>query len=153
MVQAVEWEQPNLVIHLGDCMADAFELQNHFPRLRMEKVPGNCDCSMETAVRVIEVEGKQIMVCHGHTFKVKSGFINLELGARERGVDIALFGHTHGVFYENVNGVTYINPGSIGRPYYGDSPSYAVLTLDAKTDQMAYHIVYIEENQRKMLTK
>lgn len=149
---AVDWEQPDLIIHLGDCISDAEQLKATYTDFSFECVPGNCDCSMETAVRILEIEGKRVMICHGHTFRVKSGLLNLELGARERGVDIALFGHTHRVFYETHNGVTYLNPGSIGSPGYGVLPSYGVLQIDGEQNKIAYDIVYIEGNQRKILT-
>ena len=152
MILAVRREMPEMIIHLGDCISDAEQLKATYTDFSFECVPGNCDCSMEMAVRILEIEGKRVMICHGHTFRVKSGLLNLELGARERGVDIALFGHTHRVFYETHNGVTYLNPGSIGSPGYGVLPSYGVLQIDGEQNKIAYDIVYIEGNQRKILT-
>lgn len=152
MLQAVEWEKPDMIIHLGDCYLDAGHVKANYPDIPLERVPGNCDCTMEVAVRILNIEGKQVMICHGHTFNVKAGLLNLELGAAERGVDVALFGHTHRVFYADHNGVMYLNPGSIGSPGYGVLPSYGILTIDGEKNQMTTSVVYIEENQRKMLT-
>ena len=59
-------------------------------------------------------------------------------------VDAALFGHTHRVFYATHNGVTYLNPGSIGSPPYGVPPSYAVLEIDGGTEEIAYDVMYLE---------
>ena len=102
------------------------------------------DCRQEFLERILLIEGKKILICHGHTYNVKAGYMNLQYGAQEKGVDAALFGHTHRVFYDTYNGITYINPGSIGSPPYGVPPSYAVLEIDGSTDMIDYEIKYIE---------
>ena len=51
--------------------------------------------------------------------------------ARLAGTDIILCGHSHEPFKREVNGVWFINPGSVGRPGDGDPrASYATLELD-----------------------
>lgn len=142
MVAAFRAESPDLVIHLGDCWEDAGRLQKTLAGIPMERVPGNCDCVREPAERVIMIEGKSVLCCHGHTFNVKAGYLNLELGARERGADIALFGHTHRVFYGTHNGITYLNPGSIGSPAYGTPPSYGILEIDGAAGKVVYDVRY-----------
>ncbi|MFQ7716848.1 MAG: hypothetical protein ACLRIT_10360 [Blautia sp.] len=71
----------------------------------MEQVPGNCDCSQEPVERILLIEGKRILICHGHTFNVKAGYLNLEYAAEERRVDAALFEHTPG-FYDKHNRIS-----------------------------------------------
>ena len=144
MIYAVKTVSPELIIHLGDCWADATLLQKKFPNIPMEQVPGNCDCTQEFAERVLLIEGKSVLICHGHTYNVKPGYLNLQYGAQEKGVDVALFGHTHRVFYGTHNGITYLNPGSIGSPAYGVPPSYGILTLDADTGTVEHDVRYIE---------
>ena len=51
-----------------------------------------------------------------HEYGVKMSPLRLRYRAEELGVDVALFGHTHWVFYENLNGIIYLNPGSVGSP-------------------------------------
>ena len=114
MVTAVSRLQPDIIIHLGDCWADAEQLHRKFPMTIMEQVPGNCDCRQDIPERILLIEGKKILICHGHTFNVKAGYLNLEYAAEERKVDAALFGHTHRVFYDKHNRIAYMNPGSIG---------------------------------------
>ena len=143
-IYAVKTISPELIIHLGDCWADATMLQKKFPDIPMERVPGNCDCTQEFAERVLLIEGKSVLICHGHTYNVKAGYLNLQYGAQEKGVDVALFGHTHRVFYGTHNGITYLNPGSIGSPAYGVPPSYGILTLDADTGTVEHDVRYIE---------
>lgn len=144
MILAVEQIKPDRIVHLGDCWADAHDLKRRFPEIPLEQVPGNCDYSQEFQVRVLLIEGKRIMICHGHTYNVKMGYLNIQMGAQEKRADIVLFGHTHQVFYEYHNGIFMMNPGSIGAPRYGNPPSYGVLILDEETDLMKSDILYLE---------
>ncbi len=59
------------------------------------------------------------MLCHGHTFNVKMTYITLAHEAKNRGVDIALFGHTHEPYISLENGVYLMNPGSAANGSYG----------------------------------
>ena len=81
MVTAVSRLQPDIIIHLGDCWADAEQLHRKFPMTIMEQVPGNCDCRQDIPERILLIEGKKILICHGHTFNVKAGYLNLEYAA------------------------------------------------------------------------
>lgn len=144
MIYAVKETEPDMIIHLGDCWADAVRLKAKFPDIPMEQVPGNCDCAQEIEERILMIEGKSILICHGHTFNVKASYLMLQYEAQEKKVDAALFGHTHRVFYAMHNGVTYLNPGSIGSPPYGVPPSYGVLEIDVGTGEIAYDVMYIE---------
>ena len=146
MVTAVGRLHPDMIIHLGDCWADAEQLHRKFPMTVMEQVPGNCDCRQEVQERILLIEGKKILICHGHTFNVKAGYLNLEYAADERKVDAALFGHTHRVFYDKHNRIAYMNPGSIGQPPYGIPPSYGVLQVDGSSNTIATDVIYLEEN-------
>lgn len=50
------------------------------------------------------------------------------------GTDAIIFGHSHQPFVRQVDGVWFINTGTVGRPDDGDPrATYAVLTLSAKT--------------------
>jgi len=145
MVRVVKKEMPDSVFHLGDCMGDAQSLLMEIPQLSLEQVPGNCDYSQDMAVRVTIHEGFSILMCHGHSYHVKSGYLNLAYAAEEKGVDIALFGHTHHVYYADNNGVIYMNPGSIGNPPIGIPPSYGILVLDESTQTIQYDVKYLSD--------
>ena len=43
MIEAVNNTEPDRIIHLGDCFADARKLHKKFPEIPMAQVPGNCD--------------------------------------------------------------------------------------------------------------
>ena len=123
MCRAVELVRPALLLHLGDGWRDVPALARRFPELPVEQVPGNCDFRAdERAERVVEIGGKRVLLCHGHTFGVKTDLGMPLRAALERGVDAALFGHTHKPLVDIRRGVVLLNPGSIGnrvRPTYG----------------------------------
>lgn len=144
MVTAVKQARPDMILHLGDCWADAEQLHQNYLGIPMERVPGNCDCRQEPAERILLIEGKRILICHGHTFNVKAGALNLQYAAQEKQVDAAMFGHTHRVFQDRHNRVVYLNPGSIGAPPYGIPPSYGILQVDGTSNTIATDVIYIE---------
>ena len=144
MADAVRSTRPDLIFHLGDCWNDALRLEKLFPKIPMKKVVGNCDWDQGPAELIVEVEGKKFLICHGHAYGVKMSLLTLELSAREKQVDVALYGHTHRLFYDYLSGLTIINPGSIGAPPRGIPASYAVLTVDAGMDQVKMESFYLE---------
>ena len=89
-------------------------------------------------------DGYKVLMCHGHTYGVKMSYMHLELHAKEVGADLALFGHTHKLFYDKHNGLAMMNPGSIGAPLWGCMPSYGIITFDKEHDVMKLDVDYIE---------
>ena len=89
MEQAVEQTSPDLILHLGDCWRDGERLHDRFPSIPLEQVPGNCDFRpTEPAERLLELRGKRILLCHGHTYGVKQSLVTAGFAAedlRERG--------------------------------------------------------------------
>lgn len=127
MCRAVELERPRMALHLGDGWHDAEALARRYPDLPIEKVPGNCDFrAHESAVRLITLMDRLVMLCHGHTLGVKTNLSLLLREAVERGAHVALFGHTHEPFVDIRGGVVMLNPGSIGS---GARPTYGTLTF------------------------
>ena len=98
------------LIFLGDGLNDlgsSIYLDNVFA------VSGNCDFfSSYPNERIIELEGKKILITHGNKYGVKSGLNMLVDYAVGQGVDMVFFGHTHKQLAEERRGVLVINPGS-----------------------------------------
>ncbi len=107
-------ETCDLVFHLGDRFTD---MQNYSSLLKDKLicVKGNCDFESEEGVRFVEVEGKKLMLTHGHLFGVKYSMTKLSLYAKENGADAVFFGHTHSAFCEEADGILYVNPGAFAR--------------------------------------
>jgi putative phosphoesterase len=89
----------------------------------------------------LEVEGIRVLLCHGsprsnteYLFENRSdGYLRQFTagGKHDACADIILFGHTHVPYHRTVDGVHFINTGSVGRPKDGDPRAgYCILTLD-----------------------
>ena len=89
----------------------------------------------------IEVEGWKVLLCHGspssnteYLFENRSeGYLKKFLpgGNHDARADLIVFGHTHVPYHRSVEGVDFVNTGSVGRPKDGDPRAgYCVLTLD-----------------------
>ena len=128
MLEAVEREHPSLVLHLGDLLRDAGDLAYRMPELAVCQVPGNCDgWTGEPKERYFEVEGRKILMGHGHQWQVKSGYEGAIAVARRQGADILLFGHTHRAYCQQEDGLWVMNPGSIRT---GPGASYGMILLE-----------------------
>ena len=128
MIQAVEREAPRMILHLGDCWRDGERLHDRFPELPFEQVYGNCDFLRGTreTEKLLYLGEKRVLMCHGHTYGVKSGIGGAIAAARKEGVDALLFGHTHTACCDLLEDLWVLNPGSIGSLF---SPTYGVIRI------------------------
>ena len=118
MLDAIEAQSPDLVIHLGDLQEDAEEIGYAYPKLPHIHVPGNCDgWTMDPAIRLVTLEGHKILLSHGHLWSVKQGYHLAMREAQKAGADILLFGHTHVPYCEQVDGLWVMNPGAARKSY------------------------------------
>ncbi len=87
------------------------------------------------------VEGKRVMLCHGspaltteYLFKTRSDAYFKKFtpgGVHGSLADVVVFGHTHDPFHRTIDGVDFVNTGSVGRPKDGDwRAGYCILTID-----------------------
>lgn len=135
MIDAVTFEKPDVIFHLGDLESDAIELNRRFPSIPLHSVPGNCDLLPFGVRRIIITEGgKKIFATHGHTYNVKAGLSGLINTAATAGADVVLFGHTHIPYEATHAGMLVINPGSCGRGRH----TYGVLKIEDR--EMKYEL-------------
>ena len=149
---AVDKEQPDMIIYLGDGIADAEEVEKKYPNIQMIKTLGNMDSKKEDEewIKYAEICGKRFMMTHGHTFCSETAFAQSGVAdARrimhqsilsfmlENNIDITLHGHIHEPFIYNhgmgqsKHGWIFC-PGRIGRVanYTGPvKPIYGVLKI------------------------
>ena len=126
IMDAVDIVQPDVVFHLGDGYKDLRGLGLMYPDIEVYAVGGNCDFSVDApSYRVVDIKGVRIFMTHGHVYKVKNGLGLLVNAAKRFDADIVLYGHTHIADVDYRDGMTLINPGSLG--YSG---SYGVLTIE-----------------------
>ncbi len=130
MYAAIEREEPQAVIHCGDCYEDAAELRRAYPNLTVYAVLGNNDWADAPREATIRCAGVPIYWTHGHREWVSARSPGqVPVRAESAGCRLAFFGHTHRVFYQYVGGVLVINPGSISLPR-GGSATYCRLELE-----------------------
>lgn len=118
----------DLFLHCGDSELSANEavLDGYIT------VQGNCDYDDRYPTETIqEIAGKKIFLTHGHLYGVKSSINNLLYKAKEVEADIACFGHSHFLGMEVVDGVLFINPGSLRLPRGRAEQTYVILTIES----------------------
>ncbi len=125
------------IIHCGDVASDVEYLEYVYGRSHcICSVCGNNDFfTNEPYSRIIPIEGHRIYVTHGHKEHVKQGLYALSAAARNENCNICIYGHTHVQKSIEENGITFLNPGSIG---YTKS-EYAILSVEKDIVQIALH--------------
>jgi hypothetical protein len=123
--------EADLFIHLGDNVEDV-EILTRFFHGRSIFVRGNCDFWSSVPLEKTEiVEGKKFFICHGHKYDVKYSLLPLKKRAKELGVDIALYGHTHLASLQQEDKIWLFNPGSPSLPRDGFK-SYGEIIIENK---------------------
>ncbi|CDR31062.1 Putative metallophosphoesterase MG207 homolog [Acholeplasma oculi] len=125
LLNIVKKEQPfDLHLNTGDLGIDIKTIE----QTKMIAVKGNNDVYFDLPTeRIIEFDGKRILLTHGHLQNVKYGLTELIELAKEANADICIFGHTHDAFYKVIDHITFINPGSLTG--YKEK-SYAIYELE-----------------------
>ena len=107
-------------IFLGDIDDDFDSVLSVYPMLRYHRVAGNNDWhSLFPAQKLIEEDGKRILIAHGHTYRVKFGYETIIREAKRCHADICLFGHTHTQYTGYDDGLYIMNPGAVCSDEYG----------------------------------
>ncbi len=82
----------------------------------------------------VETGGPRLLLVHGSPRKMNEYLFedrpiaSFQRLAADADADVILFGHTHKPYVKQVNGVTFVNVGSVGKPKDGDwRACYAVL--------------------------
>lgn len=120
--------QVQMVIHLGDTMSDSSALQDAYPTIPVERVMGNIDFIGEPE-KIITVNNCKIYMTHGHLFGVKENLQNIINRAKEKQVNVCLFGHTHFQTKFEDSGILFMNPGSLVEPRGGSNAGFGLLEI------------------------
>ena len=140
METAVEQERPDGILHLGDCWRDAERLAERYPDILIEHVPGTCACRPEEPLEKLVILGDcRVLLCHGHTYGVKTSLLAAGLKAEQDRLDAFLFGHTHKPLVDRRGRTLFLNPGSIGT---GLRPTYGILTVEG--NRLDGHTVFLD---------
>ncbi len=107
----------------------------------------------------LEIAGKRILVTHGTPDSVDEHIYpdspeeRLREIAAKASADVIITGHSHTPMKRVVDGVTFINPGSVGRPVDGDPKAeYAVLSFNPLTVEfrkVSYDVEAVADQMRR----
>lgn len=131
------------VFHCGDSELDV----EHKSLELSHVVGGNCDMDSSFPIEVItEIKGTKFFMTHGHLFQVKNTMIPIKLRAQEVGADVVLFGHSHLLGAEVLNGTLFLNPGSLTFPRGIIEKTYAIIEKSGFT----WTVIFYSDTHKKL---
>ncbi len=111
----------DLFLHAGDSGLDEIELE---PFL---SVRGNQDFLIKNDYRILDTDLGRIFLFHGHrSFLWPTRLAAL---AKKNNCQVIIHGHTHVPFYQIVNEIHILCPGSLAYPRSSRGTTYAVITM------------------------
>ncbi|MGL4523650.1 MAG: metallophosphoesterase [Bacilli bacterium] len=126
----------DVCVHCGDSeFSSSSTVMKQFVGVR-----GNCDWDANYPTEtVIDARGTNIFATHGHLYGIKQNLDKIRLRAEELGVDIACFGHSHLMGIEVIDGVLFINPGSVSLPRGRKESSFAILEVKEENYEIIFY--------------
>ena len=110
-------------------------------------VKGNCDPSTYpldngtlyfSEMIELKVNGRGILITHGHNQGVDWGIETLGLEMQVSECNTAFYGHTHVAREENFKNFKIVNPGSCSRPRGGQPAGFAIATIEKTFVDIAF---------------
>lgn len=146
--RVIEINQPlDMLIHLGDAEGSEGKIAGWVgENCDLEMILGNNDFFSDLdREKELNIGRYKVLLTHGHYYNVSLGVERLEQEARDRQIDIAMYGHTHRPFYEVHNGIIILNPGSLSYPRQeGRKSSYMLMEIDDQ-GQAHFTLKFIEK--------
>ena len=121
----------DVFIHLGD-VEGGEDYMNAVIGCEKHIVRGNndffCDLPREEE---FYLGGYKVFITHGHAYYVSLDPEYIWQEGQARKADIVMYGHTHRPFFEQKDGITLLNPGSLSFPRQdGRKGSYMMIEID-----------------------
>lgn len=138
-----EIENLDCLIHLGDVEGSEEYIRQIAP-CPVEMVAGNNDFFSDLPFeKVIELENIRIFITHGHYYGVGRGVTELEKIAREKGCEVAMYGHMHLPFLEKKDDMIILSPGSLSYPRQENRRGSYIMMESEKEGLFHYEIQYL----------
>ena len=104
----------------------------HCGKQKLLRVTQETEARALPAEKIVELGKLRIFVTHGHHYGVSMGTEMLRDEAKDRGCNVAMYGHTHRPYLDQSDPLlTVLNPGSLAYPRQeGREPSYIVIDID-----------------------
>ncbi|MDY6065928.1 MAG: metallophosphoesterase [Finegoldia sp.] len=123
-------QKVDMLIHLGDYYEDGENLGSLLG-ISSYSVKGNNDYHIDGKEQLIlNIEGKRILLTHGHKYNVSYGLEDIIRIGKELEIDICMFGHTHRYLNCEMGGLLLLNPGSPSLPRGDGISSYMIYDTD-----------------------
>lgn len=123
----VHYKSPEYRFGLGDYEVEPYILEC----MGVTGVRGNSYFDPDWDYSFIYTIGKfRILLTHGHRYSVKDSLYTLSMYAQSKNVDIVFYGHTHEARIDEDAHIYFINPGSVGMPFYPTYPTIAYMEIN-----------------------
>ena len=134
----------DMVIHCGDAEGSEFLLEKAAD-CPLHIVMGNNDFFSDLPTETeLNIDGKKVLITHGHYYCVSNGYELLKDEGKARGFDVVMYGHTHRPVIDRSDDIAIINPGSLTYPRQeGRRPSYIIMETD-RAGEMDFSLHYLE---------
>ena len=109
------------------CCGDGESELEFYTTNNIISVKGNCDYADLPLIKIVEIEGKRILMAHGHLHNVHFDIFKLYMLAKENNATHVLYGHTHQQIVEAYEDITFINPGALKDGNYALLDNYRVI--------------------------
>ncbi len=118
-------------------------------------VHGNCDPSTYpldkgtlyfSEMIELKVNGRGILITHGHNQGVDWGVETLGLEMQVSECNTAFYGHTHVAREDNFKNFKIVNPGSCSRPRGGQPAGFAIATVEKTFVDIAFIKMEMDSN-------
>ncbi|QUH24815.1 metallophosphoesterase family protein [Serpentinicella alkaliphila] len=122
----------NIIIHTGDMLKDALYITRKH-NIPVIGVRGNCDPYNAGEEEILYTANNyNILICHGHNYGVKSSLKMILHRGKNANAHIIVFGHTHIPYYEQVDSIHLLNPGSLAFPRGFSKKSVAIIEINER---------------------
>ncbi|MER2063342.1 MAG: metallophosphoesterase family protein [Alkalibacterium sp.] len=140
-IYTIHQEDTDEWVHCGDS-----ELLEVHPLWQSYKtVLGNMDITNKFKLSRSEcINGFRYLIVHGHKHQVKRTYDRLIEEAKDEGVNVVFYGHTHIPKVEKEEGIVFINPGSITQPRNRSKGTYLIMELN--DDLSAAELTYYDQD-------
>ncbi|MDO4393189.1 MAG: metallophosphoesterase [Bacillota bacterium] len=144
----------DLILHTGDHITDGIDFGSevHVPTVC---VKGNCDGSMSRDdYEIVKCECGNILLTHGHMQDVNYNTQRLLYLAEEHDCIAVIYGHTHVALIDEIDGIHFVNPGSLTQPRDGSDGTYAIVRTsdDSFEASIVYYSTVMDTGRKRTQT-
>ena len=121
----------DMLVHCGDIEGSEYLIAES-AGCPVQMVTGNNDFFSDLPrEKECNIGKYRVWLTHGHNFYVSMSNEHIKREAKERGVDIVMYGHSHRPVVDIDDDVIAVNPGSLTYPRQeGRRPSFVIMELD-----------------------